>query len=280
MSSYRITYKPDGVDYGIYDGETEAEALLAMYRDAGYGPDRVWIDGDDVVFDSDETRAMAGGVDAWTIEDDAHFLRRALVARAGLGIDECDTTTWAAVADRVRATEPKRCEIPAYAPVAILPGWVACWDGLDIHYPFAASASDAAREYCDSADWGDSPNETTWLDILTWRAAVTVDDDGAVVRLRLDEEEHRFTIEPEEPECERADGHEWCSPFSLLGGIEENPGCWGHGGGVVIREVCGHCGVYRITDTWAQGPGGEQGLESVRYEPADEESCAWVSGRP
>lgn len=85
-----------------------------------------------------------------------------------------------------------------------------------------------------------------------------------------------ITIEPEEPECS-GDDHDWKTPFSVLGGIRENPGVWGNGGGVIAREVCAHCGVYRETNTWAQRRDtGEQGLTEVRYEAADEASTQWV----
>lgn len=72
-------------------------------------------------------------------------------------------------------------------------------------------------------------------------------------------------INPPEPKC-TADSHDWQSPYRIVGGIEENPGVWGHGGGVIIKECCMNCGCLRETDTWAQRPDtGEQGLESVRY---------------
>ena len=92
-----------------------------------------------------------------------------------------------------------------------------------------------------------------------------------------DRDSHRIAIEPEEPECEEGE-HEWVSPLSVVGGIAENPGCWGHGGGVIYTEVCLHCGAYRETDTWAQDrETGEQGLRSVTYRDADDESLAWVA---
>lgn len=43
---YRITSR-SGADHGTYSGATPAEALLAMHRDAGYGPDRVQLTHDD-----------------------------------------------------------------------------------------------------------------------------------------------------------------------------------------------------------------------------------------
>jgi hypothetical protein len=72
-------------------------------------------------------------------------------------------------------------------------------------------------------------------------------------------------LDPDEPECSGGE-HDWQSPHHILGGLEENPGVFGHGGGVIIEEVCMHCGCARITDTWAQNPDtGEQGLRSVEY---------------
>lgn len=89
----------------------------------------------------------------------------------------------------------------------------------------------------------------------------------------------RVTLNPEEPECTSTE-HDWQSPHSVLGGLRENPGVWGHGGGVFYREVCAHCGRYRVTDTWAQDPDtGEQGLTSVAYEDADADSIEWIENR-
>lgn len=87
-----------------------------------------------------------------------------------------------------------------------------------------------------------------------------------------------ITLNPEEPTCVDGQDHDWASPYSVLGGIKENPGVWCNGGGVIIKTVCRHCGKYCITNTWAQrSDTGEQGLDSTRYEDADEASEAWVS---
>lgn len=41
----------------------------------------------------------------------------------------------------------------------------------------------------------------------------------------------------------------------------------GHGGGVIVTEVCTACDWRKVTDTWAQDRStGEQGLTSIRYE--------------
>lgn len=141
--------------------------------------------------------------------------------------------------------------------------WVADDGNADVAYEHAESREDAAKEYVEDGDWGDR-SSTGWVTVYTWPryvvGEVAVDDDG-------DRESHTITIKAEEPGC--ADGHEhdWRSPLCLVGGIAENPGVHGHGGGVVITEVCLHCGCKRVTDTWAQNPDtGEQGLESVEYE--------------
>lgn len=73
------------------------------------------------------------------------------------------------------------------------------------------------------------------------------------------------TVEPEEPQCMDENEHDWQSPHAIVGGVEENPGVHGHGGGVVITEVCMRCGCGRHTDTWAQDSSGRQGLRSVKY---------------
>lgn len=83
-------------------------------------------------------------------------------------------------------------------------------------------------------------------------------------------EQTRITvqIDPDEPDCIDGEDHDWQSPIDLVGGCDENPGVYGHGGGVTITELCIHCGCERTMDTWAQDPNtGEQGLESVAYVP-------------
>lgn len=123
------------------------------------------------------------------------------------------------------------------------------------------SAEDAAQEYVNGGDWGDR-DHTMWFTIYTWREGI--DENGEIVR--WDEDTHTITLDPDEPDCKDGQEHDWQSPHEILGGIEENPGVWCHGGGVIIREVCMHCGCERATDTWAQNPEtGEQGLRSVAY---------------
>jgi len=159
-------------------------------------------------------------------------------------------------------------------------GWCAAAGNAEVHYPHADSGREAAEEYVSDGDWGDPEAGTSWVGVSVWRQGQVADDDGALEEVRVDYESHTITIEPEEPSCRAGHDHEWCSPYEVLGGLRENPGCWGHGGGVIVREVCRHCGVYRVTDTWAQDPDtGEQGLTGVSYEEADDDSLRWVASQ-
>ena len=149
--------------------------------------------------------------------------------------------------------------------------WI-CTDGnADIEIA-ADTAEEAAQKYVDGGDW-EAETSTWWIDVL----CTPTDDDGEPIE---DEAETvTITVDPDEPDCSAPD-HDWCSPIEVVGGIDSNPGVWGHGGGVKITEVCRHCGGYRITDTWAQRQDtGEQGLESVEYREADNYSLEWVSSQ-
>lgn len=61
-----------GHEYGLFEGATPAEALLALHRDAGYGPDVVSMDGGRLRFAegdgvSASPRDLLGDVDDWEI---------------------------------------------------------------------------------------------------------------------------------------------------------------------------------------------------------------------
>lgn len=117
------------------------------------------------------------------------------------------------------------------------------------------------------AEWAkDYPaaESTTWVHVRVWD-----DESGESIDTTL-------SIDPVEPPCDAE--HEWCSPHSVVGGLQENPGVWGSGGGVRVHEVCKHCGAYRITDTWATDPcDGSQGHTSISYREPDDASVAWTA---
>lgn len=151
-----------------------------------------------------------------------------------------------------------------------------CWDNTcgdhDGYEIEAETPEAAAREFVDQGDYEDGSDQTQWIDIRVRETCGDGEpDEDAEAELCT------VTLDPPEPDCAEGEDHDWCSPIELVGGCEENPGVHGHGGGVTIHSVCRHCGAHRHTDTWAQRPDtGEQGLESVRYEPADERSRQWV----
>jgi hypothetical protein len=123
----------------------------------------------------------------------------------------------------------------------------------------ADSAQDAAQEYVDDGDWGDDA-KTFWVDVHV----SPLDAAG-----EPDEDRHEcitVTVNPDEPDCTHEAGHAWAQPYALLGGLKENPGVVGSGGGVRGRDVCLLCGLAKNWDSWAQRPDtGEQGLDSVEY---------------
>lgn len=111
-----------------------------------------------------------------------------------------------------------------------------------------------ARGNVDRGNYNDTEG-TLWIEVR-----VVCEETG-------EEASDTVTLDEDEPDCEDSETHDWQSPIELVGGIKENPGVWGNGGGVIIKEVCMHCGCLRLTDTWAQNPEtGEQGLTSVSYE--------------
>ena len=125
------------------------------------------------------------------------------------------------------------------------------------------SGEAAAQEYVSGGDWGDV-DTTIWIRVHVWQSATTAT--GIIVR--ANEETWRVALDPDEPTCTSEKGHNWRSPHEIVGGLENNPGVWGNGGGVKIYECCTRCGCERLTDTWAQDRDtGEQGLEAVSYTP-------------
>ena len=127
----------------------------------------------------------------------------------------------------------------------------------------ADTAGLAAGIYVESGDW-EASTSTWWCNVTVvgpmkeGETEAATEEDGRYRRVRV-------AVEPDEPACS-ADEHDWQRPVALVGGIESNPGVWGHGGGVTIQEVCMTCGCGKKTDTWAQDmEDGVQGLTSVTF---------------
>lgn len=119
--------------------------------------------------------------------------------------------------------------------------------------------------------WDEWINEFPWCESseTVWVHGRATDEFG---------KDHFFmaTVEPEEPDCS-SDEHMWDTPYYILGGLKENPGIQGHGGGATGTEICRHCGTYKIWDSWAQDPEtGKQGLHSIEYRGPDDVSLQYV----
>ena len=56
-----------GTDFGIWEGDSKAEALLALHRDARYGKDKVWLEDGELRFKDEDYRQLIGGVSDWHV---------------------------------------------------------------------------------------------------------------------------------------------------------------------------------------------------------------------
>lgn len=104
-------------------------------------------------------------------------------------------------------------------------------------------------------------HSTLWVDV---RVTCEATEEEATDTVQLQQQRAPF--------CKPRHKHSW-SPDKEKGGLDENPGVFGHGGGVLIYEVCSHCGMRKCTDTWAQRPDtGEEGFTTVTYlDPCDDD---------
>lgn len=65
MGRYRIT-STGGADYGIWEGASEADALAALHRDAGY---ECRVEGGRIVFADETAERGAGQVEDWIVRE-------------------------------------------------------------------------------------------------------------------------------------------------------------------------------------------------------------------
>lgn len=181
-----------------------------------------------------------------------------------------DLTDLDSIAEAVRAGLTTIEQVAEYLDIElvddclVLPGTpVVADDGnAPVEYDADTDPADAARQYVDDGDWG-TIESTTWVHVSTWRVGIDADGDETDVG----EGRHTITLEPEEPDCLDGEGHIWKTPIEIVGGIKENPGVWGIGGGVICSAVCVRCGCTRTEDSWATDPSnGTQGHSSTSYE--------------
>ena len=153
----------------------------------------------------------------------------------------------------------------AIATRASSAGYAADDGNAMVAYPDAATTLAAAKEYVSGGDWGDEGGHVTVFVYPQYSIG------GQLVRDDEHRASHVVEIPASEPECADGHEHEWRSPLAVVGGIAENPGVCGNGGGVVITQVCRHCATRKVTNTWAQHDG-VQGLTTTRYEADDSDA--------
>jgi hypothetical protein len=134
---------------------------------------------------------------------------------------------------------------------------------------FEAASLEEARKiaikWTKDGDYNEVESTLFLQTYLSW-----IDEDGDEC-----EETINVNLDPNPPRCESDQEHDWQS-LEWLGGLKENPGVWGNGGGVIIKEACLNCGCEKTTNTWAQNPSnGQQGLTSISFQEGkySEKTC-------
>lgn len=213
-----------------------------------------------ITIDTIDPDAIAAAFD--TADPIGPYLSRMLAAARAYAAAETDETELRRNAAEKKYDAAKVLLLDSDEPIP----WTCSEDGYAWRTVLSATAKDALDAIHDEIGDYDTTEGTLWLE---HRVDSMVHDES---------ERETIAIEPDEPNCLSGHEHDWQSPYEVLGGLEENPGVWGHGGGVIIREVCSHCGTYRVTDTWAQDMStGKQGLRSVAYKDPDDASLAYAS---
>jgi len=134
---------------------------------------------------------------------------------------------------------------------------------------FEAAGDDAAEAYAEQllrdGDWNQAGAEKSFR-VRAMVGRVHAGPDGT--EDILDWRTVMVQFDPDEPGCTSPDGHDWQSPYGLVGGVRENPGVWAHGGGITVDEACVRCGAGSHRDTWDTDPANGETFESVAYRPA------------
>lgn len=171
----------------------------------------------------------------------------------------------ALLAGRAAAEIADEMGLAADGDAVVLDGWWASDQGVDLYYPDATTAEEAAEDYAAAYE---AEDRTSWVHVYCWRAHLRLER-GAVVEGGRDEgHDVRVTIDPTEPACvgDADQEHVW----------HDATGPRGHGGGVVWIDTCRRCGARRTTDTWGQDwTDGTQGHETTAYADADDDWSPW-----
>lgn len=153
----------------------------------------------------------------------------------------------------------------------------------DIYAESLEDAIEQGREWIEAGDWEQGNDEET---LACEVGEIVRDENGDIdadATWDADRHDCSGTLPANDaPECidGDCDGHDWQSPYSVLGGCKENPGVWGGGHGqVMIKTVCACCGMYRTADYGATSSSNGTRTTRTTYEDADDASVAWLMRR-
>lgn len=161
-----------------------------------------------------------------------------------------------------------------------------------------AAAIEAGREWIEDGDWSgrdDSDDRDgkkyRKIELACCVREILRDEEGDIDEEATDDgQENDCSGEYCDalPDCGQAEhagdddeaddeGHVWRQPYSVVGGVKENPGTWSTGGtSFRFEHVCRLCGCYKIEDQpgFQRNPG--EPLETITIRDRDDESEAWL----
>jgi hypothetical protein len=173
----------------------------------------------------------------------------------------------------------------------------------DIYAESLADAIEQGREWIEDGDWSgvgaenaDENGETTYrtIELECCVREIVLDDNGETDDDETDDGDYwncSGEYSDQLPECEAPDsdfglderddeGHVWESPYSLVGGLRENPGVWGGSGtSMSFESVCARCGKYRREYEPGSQRNPDEALREITIRDRDEESEAWLKER-
>jgi hypothetical protein len=126
------------------------------------------------------------------------------------------------------------------------------------------AAETRAREMLREGDWNQDRSTATFRVRASIAEIVTENGEEYEENWRT----VAVTFEPDEPACitDCTGGHDWQTPYELVGGIRDNPGVRANGGGVTIDYACVLCGARKHVNTWDTDPATGAVMETVSYD--------------
>ena len=91
-------------------------------------------------------------------------------------------------------------------PVLIEEGWYAEMDGAEVHYSWATTAIEAAKQYAEDGDWGATGDGDPQVNVYCYRQGLVVDrETGKMTTITIDGDWLRVDLPGEDDETEDLD---------------------------------------------------------------------------